>query len=109
MGVCKTLPVVLWTDPSIYSISPSDDRIGVTLLPRILCFAYAAVLLSLGCIMLLLTRENRGLCALPVFYTSAATRVTNSYERVINFEITVATVTGIEHISIPIPDTLITF
>ena len=59
--------------------------------------------------MLLLTRENRGLWALPVFYTSAATGVTNSYERVINFEITVATVTGIEHISIPIPETFITF
>ena len=80
-----------------------------TLLPRILCFDYAAVLLSLGCLMLLLTRENRGLCALAVFYTSAATRVTISYERVINFEITVATVTGIEHISIPIPETFITF
>ena len=59
--------------------------------------------------MLLLTRENRGLSALPVFYTSAATRVTNSYERVINFEITIATVTRIEHISIPIPETFITF
>ena len=82
---------------------------GFTLLPRTLCFAYAAVLLSPGRLMLLLTLDNRGLCALPVFYTSAATRVTNSYERVINFEITVATVTGIEHISIPIPETFITF
>ena len=59
--------------------------------------------------MLLLTRGNRGLSAFPVFYTSAATRVTNSYERVINFEIRVATVAGIEHIAIHIPETLIIF
>ncbi len=43
-----------------------------------------------------------------LFYTSAATRATTYYERVINFEITGATVTGIEHVTNNIPEKLIT-
>ncbi len=67
---------------------------GFSSIRGIICFAHAAVLLSRIGIMFLLPRENR-VVAPNIFYTSVATRVTNSYERVVNFEIAVATVAWI--------------